>query len=449
MPCLHIRLTSNSFPESETTMTPFPSLPSRRSLLAGTAGLALAGAGSRARAEAAQTLRIGFISPRTGPLASFGEGDPFILGFVRAAFAKGLTIGGTTYAVTILDRDTQSDPARAGQLAKELINGQQIDLMLTTSTPEVVNPVSDVCEAAGVPCISTIVPWEAWYFGRGAKPGQASPFKWTYHFCFGVEEFARLYISTWTNAVANNKRVAVMCPNDADGNALRHSLLPALEKAGFTTIDPGGYQDGTTDYSAQIATFKRAGCELFCTFPIPPDFTTFWRQAAQQGLTRQMKIVTVAKTGLFPSQMEALGRLAYRINAGAYWLPVFPYGSPVTGQSSAQLAAAYEKASGRQWQQQLGPSLALFDVMVAALQKAGTPHDKAAIVAALSRLQADTIMGKIDFAHGPVPNVATTNLIGAQWIKAASGPHKLDYVTFEHVEDPAVPIQAKLLPYHL
>jgi len=425
-----------------------PSL-SRRLILGGAAGLSLTAGWRPARADAANTLRVGFISPRTGPLAGFGEGDPFVLSLVRKAFANGLTLNGTTYEVTIFDRDTQSDPSRASQLAKDLINGQQIDLMLTTSTPEVVNPVSDACEAAGIPCLSTIVPWEAWYYGRGAKLGQPSPFKWTYHFCFGGEQFGRLYVSAWNNVVPNNKRVAVMCPNDADGNAIRTNLLPFLSKQGLDMIDPGGYQDGTTDYSAQIAQFKQAGCEVFCTFPIPPDFTTFWRQAAQQGLTRRMKIVTVAKTGLFPSQMEALGPLGYRINAGAYWHPVFPYSSALTGLSSMQLAMAYQDQTGRQWQQQLGPSLALFDAMVATLKSAGSPKDKAAVAKAMSTLQTTTVLGKIDFVNGPVPNVATTNLIGAQWLKAKSGKYKLDYLTFEHVEDPSVPIQAPLQPYLL
>ena len=107
------------------------------------------------RADAANTLKIGFISPRTGALAGFGEPDPYVISLARKAFAAGITAGGTKYAVQILDRDTQSDPARSGQLAKSLINGSKIDLMLTTSTPEVVNPVADACEAAGVPCIST------------------------------------------------------------------------------------------------------------------------------------------------------------------------------------------------------------------------------------------------------------------------------------------------------
>src|ERR1041384_8318087 len=92
-------------------------------------------------AGAENVLKVGFISPRTGPLAGFGEGDGFVLDSARKALANGLEIGGKTYQVEILDRDTQSDPSRAGQLAKSLINADQIDMMLATSTPETVNPV--------------------------------------------------------------------------------------------------------------------------------------------------------------------------------------------------------------------------------------------------------------------------------------------------------------------
>ena len=100
----------------------------------------------------------------------------------------------------------------------------------------------------------------------------------------------------------------MLYPNDADGNAIRENLAPALAKAGFTIIDPGPYEDGTTDYSAQIAKFKAEKCEIFNTFPIPPDFAAFWRQAAQQGYTKMVKIAQIAKTGLFPSQVDCARR---------------------------------------------------------------------------------------------------------------------------------------------
>ncbi len=419
-----------------------PMIPRRGALIG--AGLLLA-SGRRARAAGA-AIKIGFVSPRTGPLASFGETDGFIVDLARKALAGGLEVGGTTYTVELLDRDTQSDPARAGQLAKSLINDDGVDLVLATSTPEVVNPVSDAAEAAGVPALSTVMPWEAWYFGRGAKPGAPSPFKWTYHFSFGVAEFAGAYISQWSSTVATNKKVGVMYPNDADGNAIRAHLAPALEKAGFSIVDPGPYEDGTNDYSAQIATFKKNRCEIFNTFPIPPDFATFWRQAAQQGFTKIVKIAQTAKTGLFPSSIEALGSIGHNISSGCYWHRDFPYKSPLTGLDGHALADGYEAASGRQWTQQLGASLALIDAGIAALRASGNPKDKAAVAKALSTLQTTTSLGKLDFTKGPVPNVCATPIIGTQWVKG-SGKFKLDYVITENSGDRNVPVSAKLLPY--
>jgi branched-chain amino acid transport system substrate-binding protein len=41
------------------------------------------------------TLKIGFVSPRTGPAAGFGEPDGYVLSLARKALQGGLTIGGT------------------------------------------------------------------------------------------------------------------------------------------------------------------------------------------------------------------------------------------------------------------------------------------------------------------------------------------------------------------
>jgi branched-chain amino acid transport system substrate-binding protein len=423
---------------------------SRRALLAGAGatGLALAGGRRTFAAGADNTLKVGFVSPRTGALGGFGETDGYVLDLARKALASGLNIGGKTFEVKILDQDTQSDPSRAGQLAKALINSDQVDLMLATSTPEVVNPVADACEAAGVPCLSTVVPWEAFYFGRGAKPGAPSPFKWTYHFGFGTEEFHKMYVSQWS-LLPTNKKVAVLYPNDADGNAIRQHLAPLLAKDGFTIVDAGPYEDGTTDFSAQIALFKKEKCEIFNSFPIPPDFAAFWRQAAQQGFTKMVKICQVAKAGLFPDGVEALGALGYNQANGAYWHKTFPYKSSLAGVSGVELSDGYEKSSGKQWTQQLGASLALLDAGFDALKKSGDAKNKDAVVKAIATLNTTTIAGKVDFTSGPVPNVASGPIIGTQWVKAPAGSKfKLDFLVTEHVNDPNVPIGAKLQPYN-
>eukprot|EP01036_Dinobryon_divergens_P000610 gene610-790_t len=102
-------MTTNN-PEStvaaaEVEQTASPTI-SRRGLIAaaGAGGLAL-GAGPlwAQAASAAPLLKVGFISPRTGPLGALGETDTFILAQVRKTLAAGLTIGGVKYAVEILD----------------------------------------------------------------------------------------------------------------------------------------------------------------------------------------------------------------------------------------------------------------------------------------------------------------------------------------------------------
>lgn len=389
-------------------------------------------------------IKIGFVSPRTGPAAGFGEPDGYVLGLARKAFQRGITIGGTHYTVEIIDKDSQSG-ARSAQVANDLINGDKVDLLLTTSTPETVNPVSDAAEASGVPCISTVVPWEAWYFGRQANPAKPKPFKYTYHFCFGGTQFFNAYTHLWPQ-VSTNKKVGVLWPNDADGNAIRGTLGPALKKAGYTIVDPGAYADGTNDYSAQIGKFKSENCQIFNTFPIPPDFATFWRQAAQQGY--KPKIAQIAKTGLFPSQVISLGSIGANLASAVYWAPTWPYTSSLTKVHSRDLGPGYQRASGKEWNQQLGASLALFDVAAAALKSSGNPKNKKKVANAMKHLSVHTTVGHLTWGKGGLPpNVVATPIIGGQWRKIPGSKYALDFLICEHSSDRNVPIRSKLISY--
>ena len=431
----------------------------RREMLKGTGlvlgGLAmpgvLEGCLTSSTSTSSGSIKIGFVSPITGATSGFGEPDPYVVDLARKALKDGLSIGGKSYSVEIITRDSQSTPSVSAQVANELISSQNVDLMLTTSTPETVNGVSAACEAAGVPCVSTVVPWQAWYLGVGGKPGESTTFKYIFHYCFGVEQFYNAYTHLWPQ-VQTNKKVGVMYPNDADGNAIRQALAPALKAAGYTIVDPGPYENGTNDYSAQIQRFIREDCQIFNTFPIPPDFATFWRQAAQQGYTSHVKIGQIAKTGLFPSQVSALGSIGNGLASGVYWAPTWPYKSSLTGVSSKELGDGYEASSGKQWNQQMGASLSLFDVAAAVLKASGDPKNKAKVADTMKTLSVDTIVGHLDwtkpptFAGKPIPNVQTTPIIGGQWRKGAS-KWPIDFVICENSSDPNVPIASTLQPY--
>ena len=420
---------------------------SRRDLLLGVGAAAVAAAALPARAAAADVIKIGYVSPRSGGMASVVATDGFMLEQARAALKSGLTIGDKTYEVQILDRDTQSDPKRAADLTKSLITQDQVDLVLSSFTPETVNPVAEVCEAAGVPGLFNVCPWEAFYFGRGAKPGQPSPFKWTYIFSFGVDVFAKLFLSQWTQ-VPTNKKVGVLYPNDPDGNALRHALIPMLQNGGFTVDRSRPVRRREPGFHGPNRAVPEGAVRDSQLVHDSAGSPVFLRQAALAGLTKQIKICQIFKAGLVPGDIAAMGSLGYRITSRPLLAPSLPIHVAADRTDRRRARRRLRKGDRRadhcrNWAR----VCALFDAGVAALKAAGTPKDKAALAKAIATLNVMTVNGRVDFRSGPVPNVAVMPTLGVQYVKAKQGPFKLDVVLIDNTGDSNVPVQGKLVPY--
>lgn len=396
------------------------------------AGLPGSGGGDGAQ----DTIKIGYVSPETGSLAPFGEADQFVIGAVTDFFAKNpIKVGDTTHPVQIVKRDSQSDSNRAADVAADLILNQGIHMMLVSSTPDTSNPVSDQCEANGMPCVATVTPWQPWFFGRGGKPG--GRFNWTYNFFWGLEDVENVYSDMW-GQVSTNRTVGAIWPNDPDGLAWGDPTTgfpPAVGKLGYKIIDPGNYPNGTQDFSAQISAFKSGGAEVLVGVPIPPDFTTFWKQAAQQGF--RPKIATIGKALLFPSSLEALGDIGTGLGTEVWWSPNHPFTSSLTGQTCPQLADAYTQATKKQWTQPIGFAHALFEVAAKAFSSVATITDRQGLARAISTMKLDTVVGPLDWTSGPVPNVAKTPLVGGQWRKGTNNP--FDLVIVSNTRAPNIP----------
>src|SRR5919199_464655 len=154
-----------------------------------------------------------------------------------------------------------------------------------------------------------MAPWQSWFFTRKGDPKK--PFKFTYHFFWGLEDLTATYVDMWKQ-VSTNNTVGAIWPNDGDGNAFSD------KKTGF-----------------------------------PPDFTNFYKQASQQGY--RPPVVTVAKALLFDSSVQALGgNLGENLSTEVWWTPDVPFKSSLNGQDAKQLADGYSKASGKGWTQPIG-----------------------------------------------------------------------------------------------
>ena len=391
---------------------------------------------------ASDTIKIGYVSPKTGPLAGFGEADGFILDQVRGILKSGLQAGGKTYQVEIVSKDSQSTGSRAAEVASDLILGDKVDLIVGQAAPDTTNPVADQAEVNETPCITTNCPWQPYFFGRKGDP--AKGFTWTYHFFWGLEDVIASYLPLW-DSLATNKVVGGLFPNDADGNAWgdpQHGLPPELTKAGYKLHDPGRYQVMNNDFTSQISAFKAAGAELVVGNMIPPDFATFWSQAAQQGF--KPKIVTIGKALLFPSVVQSLGARGDGLTTEIWWTPSFPFKSGLTGQSAKQLTDAYSKATNRPWTQPIGYAHALFEVAIDVLKRAKNPKDPKAVLASIEATNYNSIVGPVHWTKQPVKNVTKTPLVAGQWQRQADG--KYDLVITENKSAPQIPVGGKLKP---
>jgi branched-chain amino acid transport system substrate-binding protein len=393
--------------------------------------------------SSAATVKIGFVSPKTGSLAPFGEADDFVIEGIRKQFSGGLTIAGKKTNIQIITKDSQSDPNRAAQVASDLISSDKIDLMLVESTPETTNPVSGQCEANGVPCISTVAPWQPWFLGQQKDPAKPVPFKYAYHFFWGLEDIEQVFLDMW-ETIDTNKKVGGLFPNDGDGNAWGDPKLgfPSFfGPKGYTIIDPGRYEDLTQDFSAQISKYKSSGAQILTGVPIPPDFTNFWKQAHQQGFVP--KIASVGKALLFPSSVDALGAIGEGMSTEYWWGPTHPFSSSLTNQSAKDLAAAYTASTNKQWTQPIGFVHALFEVAADVLKRT-TAVSPTAIVDAIKATDLNTIVGPIQWTGVPFPNVAKTKLVGGQWKVGTDFPFDLTVVSNKAL--PSVPIAGTLDP---
>jgi len=207
-----------------------------------------------ARVRAGETIKIGFVSPQTGPLAPFGEADAYIIGqmpsCLRGRRPRRQESGGKDSP-----EDSQSSPNRAGEVANDLILKEKIDLMLVSSTPETTTR-----------CRMPATERDSVHLHRGAMaavvlrsqgdPAKASTGLITYS---GAGRRDRQFPRRW-KSVQTNKKVGGLFPNDGDGNAGRQGTrVPGpLAKEASRCWTRAASRTLNNDFSAQIAAFKKA-----------------------------------------------------------------------------------------------------------------------------------------------------------------------------------------------
>ena len=297
--------------------------------------------------------------------------------------------------------DAASSPTKAAEHAAALA-ASGVHIVLASATPEICNPVSDVCAAAGVPCITTVAPWQAWFQGR--KGQRDKGFQWSYHFFVGLEDFASVYSNLFARANLGNV-VGAIWPDDIDGSAFQAALPRFFKQRGLTLMDAGRLQLAAPDCDSIAIRLRDARVQMVTGVLPPPVAQELFAVAKKVGY--QPRMASIAKAFPFPETVERSRSPGLALTNEIWWSPAWPFLSGLTGQTSHQAPEATRQALGL----------------------------------TLRRITAKTVVGPLNFS-GRLPslNVCTTPAVGGQWQRNAQGRWILQVV--DNTRSPVVPVTA-------
>lgn len=411
----------------------------RRTVLQGIAAGAAAATIARPAFAVPETVKIGLVGPKTGPLALFFEEMSWAVQNALKVTNNSIKINGTVHPLEIITKDSQSNPNRASEVAQDLILKDKVHIVSTFATPETVNPVADQCELNGMPCVSNDDPIESFFFGRHGDPKKG--FDWTYNFFFTGSGLLKTLMGGWSR-LPSNKTIGVLWANDDDGRIFAQVMTPQMQKAGFKVVDPGRFDLPANNFSPEIDAFKSNKAEIVFAVIPGPDFTIFFNQAAQQGF--KPISIGAGKVDEFPQGVYPYGDRAINFTTEVWWSRYHPYSSGLSKLSSAELADQYEKEANQQASMGLGFRHSLLEVAIDALTRTQKLDDPASIRDALRDTNYQSVVGPINFKTGPLPNCSEIKMPCGQWRKGKKWP--LELVLVDNTNAPNIAVQSEPMP---
>jgi branched-chain amino acid transport system substrate-binding protein len=388
-------------------------------------------------------IKLGYVSPQSGPLAAFAEADSFILS----------NFGATAAAANfeIIVKDSQSNPNRAAEVAKELIIDDEVDMLLVASTPETTNPVATTAEAEGVPVISTVAPWQPWFIGQQGNPGAPDswqPFDYAYHFFWGLEDVISVFTAMW-GQLDTNKQVGGLFPNDGDGNAWGDPNVgfPPVLDARLRPCRPGPLPEPDRRFLGTDKRLQAGQCGDRHRRADPAGFHHLLEPGQAAGFQSQGRVHRQGDP--VPPGRRGAGRRRHNLSSEVWWSPSHPFSSSLNGLSAGEVAAAYTQATGKQWTQPIGFVHALFELATNVMGRVSDAGDGDAVAEAIAASNLQTIVGPIAFDGKGLPpfaarNICKTPLVGGQWRLKDGGGY--DLVIVDNSDQPSIPTGGTMQP---
>jgi len=336
-------------------------------------------------ARAADTIKIGFPMPLSGPAAVYGV--PVTKGAEIAAAdinAKGGVLG---RKIEILSRDSKANADEAVRLARELVLKNNVDFLSGTLT------------SAEAPAVSTIAKENKIVFvAPVAKTVQLTAPEHLHPYVFRIS--SNTEIEGWTGAIIVSKwkdvkRVATIAPDYAYGRDAIAAFVAHLKKLrpDIEIVDQQWPKLGQSDFTPFITAQMAAKADAVYCDVYGGDFVTFAKQATPLGYFKAIanRLVDGGEVGAVDEALALGPDYPIGIWGAAYDPVIWPNGEPAEHKAFIEhLKTAMKSEYGSGWAiQGYSAVVAITD----AIKKAGsTDSDK--VSKALMGLTFDTPVGK-------------------------------------------------------
>ena len=250
--------------------------PMTRRLLAGV-GLALvlvlAGCGKESSTGGPKTIKIGQVSPLTGPQAHLGkDNDNGARLALEELNAQGVTIGGAKVKFELVSEDDQADPKTGTIVAQKLVDAKVAGVIGHLNSGTSI-PASDIYNKAGIPQISP---------SATAVKYTASGYKTTFRLMANDAQQGKVLGEYAVRLGA--KKIAVIDDRTAYGQGLADEFEKAAKTAGATIVGREYTSDRSTDFRAILTNIKGK----------QPDLVFFGGMDSQAGpMAAQMKSLAI------------------------------------------------------------------------------------------------------------------------------------------------------------
>ena len=325
--------------------------------------------------QAGQTLKIGVLTFRSGPLAPIGE--EIYTGTQTAVSMYGPVLG---RAVELVVEDSLANAQMAVTKATKLVEQQQVVAILGTSTVESL-ALTPVADRLRVPIITSNT-------GAGAITREKCN-KWVFR--TNPEEY--MGVSALKQLIAKNPQLQSAKWFTLGSDYPWSRLVAGAVKGvpGLSYVGEAFAPADTTDWAPFVA---RARSERATALVIPVLLGTpllqFIQQATEFGLTKEA--VLVAPIGLPDWTVEKLGPNVLRVISTSWGAWRYEEREPMARQFNEMYYKMHGRVAGMQAIQAGTATLMLFT----AIAKAGST-DGSAIVQALESVEVRTPVGMVRF----------------------------------------------------